>query len=472
MASARSILIASALAFCCLGAAQEKRFLPLTETGRDLVLVDGRRRMAADRVIVRTRLSQEALEAYARRRGGVVRRKLGGSLYVIELPRARVRADAAAGICTADDEAAAWSAMAGIEAAEPDLHLELHGTPNDPDFPTQYGLTRIHAPDAWERTTGNPAFTVAVIDSGVAYDHPDLAANIWTNPDEIAGNGLDDDSNGLVDDIRGWDFALDAADPYDLIGHGTHVAGTIGAAGDNGTGVTGVCWNVRLMCLKVADANGVVPMSAAAAAIQYAASKGCRVASNAYGTPVFSQILFDAIAQADAAGLLCVASAGNTGADNDAYPIYPASFNLPNVLSVAATDANDAPASFSNFGASTVHLSAPGAAVYSTFTGGGYAAMSGTSSSVGFVAGGCALAADAHPSMTHREIRDAVLRSAHPLEALKGRTTTGARLNVNTLTIAGDGRDGPCSAGTRRSGSLRTLLLLALCALVFMLRRK
>jgi subtilisin family serine protease len=234
----------------------------------------------------------------------------------------------------------------------------------------------ITATDAWEISTGGEEVTIAVIDSGVAYSHPDLTSNIWTNPgedpwsdpnDPTTGNGIDDDSNGKVDDWRGWDFVDGDNDPMDYNGHGTHVAGTIAARGSNGEGITGVLWRAKMMSLRFLNADGVGWVSDAIDAIEYAVEKGARVINASWVTTSFSQSLLYAIQLCRDRGVLVVAAAGNTAANTDANPFYPASYALPNIISVAATDQRDNLASFSNWGLSTVDVAAPGVTIYSTW---------------------------------------------------------------------------------------------------------
>jgi subtilisin family serine protease len=273
--------------------------------------------------------------------------------------------------------------------AEPNVYYRLSAVPNDTHFGELWGLNNtgqslfgssgtsdadIDAPEAWNVTTGSNAVTVAVTDSGIAYDHPDLQANIWHNPGESGAgretNGHDDDHNGLVDDWRGWDFVSGDNDPRDFNSHGTHVAGTIGARGNNGTGVAGVNWRVKLMPVRVADGNGVVTASAMISGFDYAASEGARVVNASFGSPDSSQSLLDAVRRHPKT--LFVAAAGNGGDDgvgdnNDRTPQYPCSFSAPNVICVAASDRRDQLASFSNYGSASVDLAAPGTDVSSTF---------------------------------------------------------------------------------------------------------
>jgi len=255
---------------------------------------------------------------------------------------------------------------------------------------------------------------------------------MWRNPDEIAGDGIDNDANGYVDDWRGWDFFNDDNNPQDDEGHGTHVAGTIGAQGNNGAGVTGVNWNVTLMALKFLDANGSGTTEAAVRAVLYASAEGADITNNSWGGGEFSQALYDAIAEADRRGSLFLAAAGNSTADNDSGSHYPSNYELPNVVAVAATNELDELAYFSNIGRHTVNLAAPGTNIYSTVLGGLYEHYSGTSMATPHVAGTAALALAAFPDATHVGLKSLLLRTVDPKPALTSRTTTGGRLNANT----------------------------------------
>ncbi len=264
-----------------------------------------------------------------------------------------------------------------VEYAEPNYYRYAMATPDDAYFDRLWGLHNtgqdvngtggtadadMDAPEAWEITTGSNSVVVAVIDSGVDYNHPDLSANIWTNPDETAGNGIDDDGNGYVDDVRGWDFVDDDNSPDDSNGHGTHVAGTIAAVGNNSTGVTGVSWAAEIMVLRFLNAFGLGTIADEISAIEYANAKGAHVINSSMGGAGFSQAEKDAI---DASSALVVCAAGNEGSDNDSTPSYPASYTSSNIITVAATDQDDNLASFSNYGATSVDVAAPGINIYS-----------------------------------------------------------------------------------------------------------
>jgi len=335
--------------------------------------------------------------------------------------------------------------------------------PNDTSFSSLWGLHNtgqsggtadadIDAPEAWDLTTGSSDVVIAVIDTGIDYTHPDLIDNIWTNPGEIAGDGIDNDGNGFTDDIYGWDFAYDDADPTDGDGHGTHVAGTIGAVGNDSKGVVGVNWNVSLMSLKFLDNDGSGSTSDAIDAIHYATMMrrdyGVNIVatSNSWGGGSFSTALRDAIADSGTENILFIAAAGNggndgIGDDNDALPHYPSNYDLDNIIAVAATDRNDQRATWSNFGVESVDLAAPGASIYSTMPGSNYGTLSGTSMATPHVAGVVGLVAAFDPTATALQIKSALLSGADPISSMAGISVTGGRLNaynaLQDIAIAG-----------------------------------
>ena len=312
--------------------------------------------------------------------------------------------------------------------------------PNDPGFQNLWGLHNtgqapfygtagadIKAPAAWGVTTGSPGVVVAVIDTGVDYTHPDLAANIWTNPGEIPNNGIDDDGNGYIDDVRGWNFVSKTNDPMDDNGHGTHCAGTIAAVGNNGVGVAGVTWNSKIMPLKFLDSQGSGYTSDAIAAIFYASKKGVPIISNSWNGPGYSQSLKDAI---DASSAVIICAAGNNGANSDVTPQYPAAYSSSNIISVAASNYHDNLAPFSNYGTGSVDLAAPGVSIYSTTTAGGYKYLNGTSMAAPYVSGVAALLIAQSPSMSGAQLRSRILSSCDVISSLSGKVATGGRLNA------------------------------------------
>lgn len=315
--------------------------------------------------------------------------------------------------------------------------------PNDPRFGDQWGLHNtgqsggipdadIDAPEAWTLETGDGVI-VGVIDSGVDWRHVDLAANIFVNPDEIPNNHVDDDGNGYIDDVRGWDFANGDNDPDDDNGHGTHVAGTIAAAGNNGIGVTGVSWSARILPLKFLSAVGSGSTSDAILAVEYATAMGARLTNSSWGGIAFSQALRSAIEAAGEGGALFITAAGNNGLSNDVSPFYPASYDLDNIIAVASTDPDDQRSLFSNYGRTTVDLGAPGSDIVSTFPGNRYATASGTSMAAPHVSGAACVLWTAAPSLTHREVKDAILASVDAVPSLQGATVSGGRLNLDGM---------------------------------------
>jgi uncharacterized repeat protein (TIGR01451 family) len=402
---------------------------------------DGRPRYLPDEVLVKFKGDANLLTRQAaleRVKGKVIK-----NFHIVSLSRVKIPAD------TVEKAVSILNTLAGVEYAEPNYLRHINAVPNDPSYFHTWGLHNtgqtggtvdadIDAPEAWDLTTGSPDMVVAVIDSGMDMAHEDLAANIWTNPGEIPGNGIDDDGNGYVDDVHGWDFSRDDNDPSDTeaacMGHGTHTSGTVGAVGNNGIGVTGVNWDVKVMPLKIFRTYLKVLCSASSAdiidAVEYAADMGVRVSNNGYGGGSFSQAEYDAIL---ASRSIFVAAAGNKGRNNDSTPSYPASYTLDNVIAVAATDHNDAPASFSNYGIQSVDLSAPGVNILSTLPGNTYDYYDGTSMASPHVAGAVGLLIGYDPSLTNREIKWRIL---YGTDYIGIPVLSGGRLNVyNSLTL-------------------------------------
>ncbi|HXD30027.1 MAG TPA: S8 family serine peptidase [Pyrinomonadaceae bacterium] len=342
-----------------------------------------------------------------------------------------------------------YQKISGVTAVQPNFIYHADATPNDPRFGEQYGPVRIQAPQAWDVTTGSPSVVVAVIDLGVDYNHEDLAANMWRNPGEQgtdgsgnnkAANSIDDDGNGYVDDVFGVDTINHDSDPMDDGGHGTHVAGIIGAVGNNGTGVVGVNWSVRIMAIKSHDISGNGTSASVIEAFGYARKMrnrgiNVRVTNSSWGgapeAPSYDQGLKDAIDAAGNAGILNVCAAGNANNNNDANPFYPATYDSPSIISVAASDASDNKAGFSSYGASTVDIAAPGLGVLSTYRG-SYAALSGTSMASPFVAGAAALLVSQNSYLTTPQLKSLLLSSVDPLPASWANTPvlSNGRLNV------------------------------------------
>ncbi len=341
-----------------------------------------------------------------------------------------------------------------VIAVEQDQAVRIQTLPDDPlfvngslygvygdDYGTNTGPTNTYgsqAAEAWlGGNTGSSEVVVAVIDTGIDYTHPDLAANIWVNPGEIPGNGLDDDGNDLIDDVHGYDFHNGDSDPMDDHGHGTHVAGTIGAVGNNGIGVTGVNWNVKIIGVKFLDDKGDGSISNGIAALDYITDlklAGINVvaSNNSWGEiGLSSPLLDDAIDRAAAADVLVVAAAGNNGTDTDSVSFSPATIENDHVISVAAIRNDGRRPTWSNYGLTSVDLGAPGQAVQSTDLGGGYRGRSGTSMAAPHVAGAVALYKAADPNLTGLEIKNLLLDSAVDTPSMNGKTVTGGRLDVS-----------------------------------------
>lgn len=343
-------------------------------------------------------------------------------------------------------------------------------TGTDPLINSQWGMLDIGALSAWQKYQGSPEMVVAVIDTGVDYTHEDLLPNLWRNPKEIPGNGIDDDNNGYVDDVIGWDFVSNDNKPFDLAvdplkllagggnpGHGTHCAGNVAARGGNGKGISGVAPNVKIMALRFISDKGQGTTADAIKAIRYAVDNGAKITSNSWGSegedPADKQenlALREAIQYSQDKNVLFVAAAGNghsgKGYDNDsdAKPSYPSSYPHDIILSVAAIDKHNVLGSFSNWGHVGVDIAAPGVAVFSTTVGGFYndkvldlasieVFWDGTSMATPHVAGAAALYWSAHPELTALQVKEAVLRSAEPVAAYSQKLVSGGKLSLTNL---------------------------------------
>ncbi len=319
--------------------------------------------------------------------------------------------------------------------------------PNDPEFSKLWGIQNVGQADSagqvgtagsdigvvplWQKgLTGSKDILVAVIDTGIDHTHPDLAANVFTNAGEIAGNGIDDDKNGFVDDVHGWNFEAKSSNAKDDHDHGSHCAGTIGGTGNNGIGVVGVNWNVTMLPVKFLSASGSGSLQGAIESINYARMMKVNIMSNSWGGGGFSQALMDSIVAAKEAGIVFVAAAGNESNNNDAKPTYPASYDVDNIISVAATDNRDTIAKFSNYGAARVHVAAPGVKVFSTTKDGKYAAFSGTSMATPHVAGIAALMLADQPTLTYQEVKARLIQTSVPVKGLKRKVLAKGRVSA------------------------------------------
>ena len=345
-----------------------------------------------------------------------------------------------------EDAIRALNGNPDVVYAERDYIVHATGYADEPLFPQLWGLHNplndvdINGLEASGVTQGDPNLLVAVIDTGVDFSHPDLSGRQWINPGESGGgketNGIDDDGNGFVDDVNGADFFNNDGNPVDDNDHGTHVSGTI-AASVNDHGVVGVAPNVKIMALKFLSASGSGFTSDAIEAIGYAKSKGAKISNNSWGGGAFSQALKDAI---DASNSLFVASAGNSNNNNDLNPSFPASYDSQNILSVAAVDRHGNKASFSNYGANSVDISAPGQDILSAVAGGGHASFSGTSMASPHAAGVAALAASVDPALLSDPValKNQVMDTGKPLPAMAGITVTGDMVDAEAAVGGGD----------------------------------
>ncbi len=321
----------------------------------------------------------------------------------------------------------------GVVYAEPDYIIRIDEEPNDPYYSNLYAMELIDAPKAWDITTGSAEIIAAVVDTGVDTKHADLNENIWMNPGEIASDGIDNDGNGFIDDINGWNFVSDNNDPYDDHSHGTHVAGTIAAVGNNKVGVTGVSWKTKLMPLKVFDSKGEGRTEDLIEALEYLSKTDVQLVNNSYTFDAHSRAVNDLIdAQRDK---VFVAAAGNDGVNIEETPKYPASYTSENVIAVSSTNSADEIAGTSNYGRESVDLAAPGVSIYSTVPGGRYGTKSGTSMATPHVTGALALMLTKDITLSPSELKDALLISTEPIPQLDWETVSGGRLNVGDALL-------------------------------------
>lgn len=360
---------------------------------------------------------------------------------------------------TAADLVAQYRALPEVEYAEENFEISIPDSvdetedqysvrvmirPRDPQFGEQWALLNegqrggkqgadIDATAAWSVTTGSEDVVVAVLDSGVDYTHEDLAPNMWTRPASLAP--YQDRELGVIDDVNGFNALDNASDPMDDNGHGTHCAGIIGAEGENDLGIAGVNWNVRIMPLKFMNSGGFGTTKDAIEAINYVierkkAGVNVRIISASWGSTQKSRALEEVIRKAYENDILFVAAAGNSSVDNDRSPHYPSSYNVPNVVSVAALDRHDHLASFSNYGVKSVAVAAPGVDILSTWLGNSYEEKSGTSMATPVVSGVAALIVAQHPRISVDDLRKKISAASDPIVALKGKVGSGGRINA------------------------------------------
>jgi serine protease len=364
--------------------------------------------------------------------------RVPSNLQVVALPKG----------VTVDQAVEAYNRDPEVMYAEPNYIYELAVTPNDPSFGQLYGMNNtgqtggtpdadINAPEAWEFNTGSNNVVIGLLDSGFDYNHPDLIANVFNNPGEIAGNGVDDDGNGVIDDLHGLDAIGNTGNPLDTNGHGTHVSGTMAARGNNGIGVAGVNWNATVVACRAFNPSGA--LDDILQCMDYFLTLKTRpnnpidivATNNSWGGGPFSQALQDAITAHGQAGMLFVAAAGNFSSNNDVSAFFPATYPNTNIISVLATTHNDQRASFSNFGASTVDIGAPGENIFSTLPNNTFGLLSGTSMATPHVTGLVGLLKAQNPSRTSQQIKNLILTGGTPTPGTTGNTMTGRRIRAN-----------------------------------------
>jgi subtilisin family serine protease len=402
----------------------------------------GQQSYKADEVLVRFKsgtASSRVAAVHATHSTQVVREfRVPSNLQLVQVPQS----------VTVEDAIAAYQSDPEVLYAEPNYVYELNVAPNDPSFSQLYGLHNtgqnggavdadINAPEAWNITKGSDSVTIGVLDTGVDYTHSDLSPNIFTNPGEIAGNGIDDDDNGWIDDVHGINATAESGNPMDTNGHGTHVSGTIAARGNNAIGVVGVNWNAKIVSCKAFNPSGA--LSDILQCMDYFLELKTRstnpvdivATNNSWGGGSFSQALYDAIGAHRQAGLLFIAAAGNNGSNTDASPHYPSSYDHSNIISVLATDRYDQRAYFSNYGALTVDVGAPGEDIYSTLPGNSYGLLSGTSMATPHVTGLAGLLKAQNPLRSAAQIKNLILTGGTATQGTTGTTLTGRRIRAD-----------------------------------------
>jgi thermitase len=329
----------------------------------------------------------------------------------------------------------------GVAYAEPDYFqfASAARTPTDPFYPLDWALVDspaahdVDAPTAWGTRTS--CAKVAIVDTGIDTDHPDLKENLYKSSDK-PNNGKDDDKNGYVDDTYGFNAIAGKGSGEDDNGHGTHVAGIVGARANNGVGIAGTCWSTKLLAVKFMNSRGKGSTSAAIAGIQYAVEQGFKIVNGSFESSASSSALKDAIDYAKDKHALVVVAAGNDGKNIDKSPVYPASYTDSNILTVAASTSDDGLASFSNYGSTAVDVAAPGDGIFSTYLGGGYKNLSGTSMASPYVAGVAALLKKQEPDATYSDLRYALRHKVDKPPAFKGKVAYDGRLNAQKALAA------------------------------------
>lgn len=324
---------------------------------------------------------------------------------------------------------------------EPDYVLTANAVPNDSGYSQQYASSVMSLPNAWDISTGNSDVIAMVIDTGVQYNHPDLVNNMWTNPGEIPGNGVDDDGNGYIDDVYGINAITNSGDPYDDNGHGTHCAGILGAEGNNGIGTAGVAWNTQIIGAKFLNSAGSGYSSDAIKGLYYGvalknAGHNIVVSNNSWGGGGYSSALNTAILAGQNAGILFVAAAGNESNDNDASPSYPASYGHSGIIAVASTDSSNNMSWFSNYGASSVDIAAPGSSILASYPTSTYAYLSGTSMAAPQVTGVVLLMKSVCPSLGIDDIRSILLSTGDFYSSVNGKVASNSIVNAEEAVSA------------------------------------